>query len=179
MIVVAYENRPEMLVGMKLLALSLARHCPDVSVRIVLDCPTDEFAQWSQRLPNLSVTRAPRDIGRGYDVKPSLLLSVLEGGANQAVWIDSDIVLSGDFRKRLAGSGTGTAVQPWARYHAPYKRMGPRNRPGAAPHGQFLFRARNTSSHSAPQTMAADADFAHLSRRPIEKRSRASASLER
>jgi hypothetical protein len=101
MILCTYEDRVSHLVGLKLLICSVARYMPDVALQ--LTCPIADRGEGETLRTFL--TRYPQvvlsedDIGvRGWDVKPSLMLRLLDAGHDDVAWIDSDIVLSGDVR---------------------------------------------------------------------------------
>lgn len=105
MIFTTYEDRPECLIGLKILVRSLARHLPDARIRVwcpVGDPAFEAFRDWlrtqANALPSLEQTLP----GTGWNVKPLVLLHELEQGADEAIWIDADIILGGDPRPLLA-----------------------------------------------------------------------------
>lgn len=122
MLVCVHEDRASALVGVKLLVLSLKRHCPDL--RIVVSAPSapDEFVQWcAGELTVILRTHRP-GTGTGWNVKPSLLLDLLDQGHEEVVWLDSDIALAGDFRPLLYTCEAETLVVSQAQYWDIYQR---------------------------------------------------------
>lgn len=98
MIVCTYEDRDEVLVGLKLLVLSLARHCHDVEVHAFAPAFGGRFGTWAARQPMLRLFPSHRAWLAGWNVKPAVLLNRLDAGFNEVVWLDSDMVLTRDFR---------------------------------------------------------------------------------
>lgn len=135
-IAVMYEDRPQSLIGVKLAALSLARHSPGLRiVAWVPEAPSD-FLEWSRRLPALEV-RTSRDgiAGNGWNVKPSVLLATLEEGHSAAMWLDSDVMVTGDLAARLGAIDAGTVVSSeeyyWGHHQGtPYRSLGIGLQPG-------------------------------------------------
>ncbi|MCG8400324.1 MAG: nucleotide-diphospho-sugar transferase [Firmicutes bacterium] len=100
-LMVVYEDRPTDLIALKLLALSLARHCPDIHLRVVCPVATPDMERWLRRQPNVECRCGAALQSNGYDVKPTLLREALEEGRDEVWWVDSDIIFNGDFRKPL------------------------------------------------------------------------------
>lgn len=91
-----YEDRPDCLVGLKLLALSLERHAPESKLRIWSAFPSVEAKAWFAKQPNVLLVDEPLSCGVGWNVKPELLQRALAAGGAQAQWIDADIVVTAD-----------------------------------------------------------------------------------
>jgi hypothetical protein len=99
-----YEDRPACLVGLKILVKSLAKHLPEARIRIW--CPVDEpafadFFGWLESQENVLPSPGRSLPGTGWNVKPSVLLYELDHGAEEAIWIDADIILGDDPRSLL------------------------------------------------------------------------------
>ena len=110
MVICIYEDRASDLVGVKLLILSLARHCPDLSVQLFCPTATPNFCRWLEMYPQVRLRELPATNNRGWNVKPDILLMLLSEGYNQVVWIDSDIIITKDFRHLLAHTADDTFV---------------------------------------------------------------------
>ena len=105
MIICIHEDRPAALVGVKLLVASLRRHCPDVPVVVSVPSDQPDIEHWlAEHHPGSWLRADPSFDGRGWNTKPSLLLKMLDEGHDEVVWIDSDVVLAGDFRPLIGGS---------------------------------------------------------------------------
>jgi len=96
-----YEDRPACWLGVKLLALSLARHLPNARLG-VWGLPSDgEMRNWFDQQDNVDVKFGGLAHVSGWDVKPSVLLTALSAGEDPAYWIDADIILAGDLESTL------------------------------------------------------------------------------
>ena len=98
------EDRPSCEPGLRLLLRSLARAEPGCSV--VLFCPfaDENFVRFATGLAEISVdVRTVSPPGAySWNVKPQALLELLDEGADEVVWIDSDIIVSSRFTHRLS-----------------------------------------------------------------------------
>lgn len=110
MIVCVHEDRAEYLTGLKLTVLSLARHCPDLPVIISCPYPSNAFRDWVAALPNAQLISERALAGRGWNVKPKILLRCLDLGHRDVIWIDTDMLIVRDFRPRLAHIDDETLV---------------------------------------------------------------------
>ena len=113
-----YEDRVP-LTGVKLAILSLMRHSPDLKVIAFLPNAPTEFINWSSRLSNVEIRKSRDSItGVGWNVKPSVILRILDEGHDEVIWLDSDIIVCGDLDARLqsidAESIVGTEEYYWA-----------------------------------------------------------------
>ncbi|MDO5628933.1 MAG: hypothetical protein Q4G43_11490 [Mobilicoccus sp.] len=92
--VVVAEDRPNELVGVRLLVLSLQEHSPEVSFHAILPGAPDEVVRWLEdRGVSVSTERL---LGAGWNVKPHALLARLDAGEDDVVWIDSDVIVTRD-----------------------------------------------------------------------------------
>lgn len=108
--IIIHEDRPECLVGIKLLLLSLARHCPELPV--ILNAPDDrgELADWTKLHPRVTLRAFPEFMGMSWNIKPGMLLKLLDEGYEELLWIDSDIIVARDFRPIFEPLGPNTLV---------------------------------------------------------------------
>lgn len=114
MLIGTYEERESALLGAKLLALSLQKYCPDLRLVIFIpDFRLEEFADfltWSKSQSNIEVR--PISCGSSwmsYNGKPFVLKTLLQE-SDVACWIDTDIILNGDFRELLQDVSKDTVV---------------------------------------------------------------------
>ncbi|NJL30804.1 MAG: hypothetical protein HC898_03765 [Phycisphaerales bacterium] len=94
-----YEDRPGNFVGIQLLALSLAQHCPDCVLEVTSPVLTEDFRAWAGYQSNVVIGADIDPAVRGYDIKPTLLLRALDRGETQVLWIDADVLVTADFRE--------------------------------------------------------------------------------
>lgn len=104
---VLYEDRPESLVGVKLACLSLREHVPEAQIRVHLGGQARSASGWfTSRVDAVQVFTDDLPSGvSGWNVKPELLLRALGDGSDQAVWIDSDVIVCGPLGARLDRAG--------------------------------------------------------------------------
>jgi hypothetical protein len=96
MIICIYEDRYQQLVGVKLLILSLLKHCPDL--KVLLTCPVTDpsFRHWLSFYPQV-LLKEEKLVGFGsFNIKPAVLLNALASGNEECIWIDTDIIINGD-----------------------------------------------------------------------------------
>ena len=99
----AFEDRSA-LVGLKLLILSLERHCRDLVLYLGYTEENRELARWLQRHgPHVVPVRmAPFAQVCLKHVKPLLFLELFRRGVEDVVWIDTDIIVLRDLVSRLS-----------------------------------------------------------------------------
>jgi hypothetical protein len=118
MIVCSYEDRASSLVGVKLLILSLAQHCPDIEVHIYSPIADKNFQSWINRQSKVCLIATPENYLGGWNIKPFVLLDELNAGFDEVIWLDSDIIITSDFRPLLQGLPKDFYVaaeeRPWA-----------------------------------------------------------------
>ena len=90
------EDRETEEVGLRIAVASLLRVCPTAKVVVYRPKPTSEFCRWLgmysqvKMVPNLPIGAV------SWNCKPHSLLPILEGGADEVIWIDSDILVTRD-----------------------------------------------------------------------------------
>ena len=95
--IISYEDRPSNYIGLKLLLLSVQGHAPGAQVTLYTSEPAEDLAEWCAEQGS-SLKQAPTGAGNGWNIKPSLLRQTLREGHRRAVWLDGDIIVSGDPR---------------------------------------------------------------------------------
>ncbi len=102
MVVCIAEDRISEESAVRLLLLSLAKHCPDVPIVLYFPPATEVFKTWLGQFDQVELRCTPFSKVSGWSVKPSVLLALLEEGQEEVWWIDSDIILSCDFRPSIS-----------------------------------------------------------------------------
>lgn len=152
MIACTYEDRASDFVGLKILTLSLKKYCPDVPLHIFCPNPSDELINWLGGQPSATL-RNLRLVGRGWNVKPEILGLLLAEGFEEVVWLDSDIVITKDWRPLVCNWPPATLVatqnHPWESLSTPRKKTLAWNLPlGRVPRSNVNSAVtRVTSSH--------------------------------
>jgi hypothetical protein len=180
MIICVYEDRLDHLTGVKLTALSLARHCPNLPFIIFCPQPPASFCRWIEDLPNAKLVADHNLAGRGWNVKPTILLRCLEEGYPEVVWIDSDIIVNRDFRQRLSHVCDDTLVVTqdvyWGQHQGTTYRtiawgLKPgRTLPTTVNTGVVRVTPRHTELLKAWQTMLNHPSYLHAQRLPSHAR---------
>ena len=116
MIACVHEDRPRATVGIRLLALSLERHCPGLNLIVSAPNATEEDAAWLHNRHNVELIDIPELDGEGWNAKPVMLRRLLDMGHGSALWMDSDIVAHRDFRHMLDGLSDRHVVVSQAEY---------------------------------------------------------------
>ena len=109
MVICVAEDRASCEPALRVLLASLDTFSPGETVWLYLGPSSPGFVAWLERFPNLSVRPFPRG-DKGWNIKPTVLLEALDAGYAEAVWIDSDIVFTGDFRRELDRAPEGALV---------------------------------------------------------------------
>jgi hypothetical protein len=92
---VMYEDRPRAIIGLKLAILSLQRHSPQLMVKVTVPGASTRVRDWLADQNNVDLVNVPLS-GEGWNIKASLLLAHLDSGVRWPVWMDADVVVTGD-----------------------------------------------------------------------------------
>jgi hypothetical protein len=97
------ENRGWCEPGVRLLIASLERHSPSLGIDLFFPEPSDAFRHWLHAFPQVSLNRYIL-LGdwNGYDIKPAAMLTLMQHGHEDVVWIDSDIIVTRDIAPLVA-----------------------------------------------------------------------------
>ena len=96
------EDRADSETGLRLAILSLARHAPEARVFLYRPSPTAQFSEWVGRFPQVTFIPDRPEGANSWNCKPHALAPALAEGYRQAVWLDSDIILTRDVRPLFA-----------------------------------------------------------------------------
>lgn len=115
LLVCLYEDRPYQIPGIKILLLSLERHCPSWPIRLRFPDIPDSFRAWLQRFSQVSLYEERLPSWGSYNVKPSVLLDGLANGADTCLWLDTDILVNGnlDFLAAVPPDTIVVTEDPW------------------------------------------------------------------
>jgi hypothetical protein len=103
LIVCIAEDREGFLPSIKLLILSLAEHCPQLEIYLVFPPASAEFRGWLAQYPKVTLRSDPLPTAYGVNVKPQAILHLFDAGCDDVLWIDSDIIVTDDMARALAG----------------------------------------------------------------------------
>jgi hypothetical protein len=80
--------------GLILMAESLCRVDQDVSLHLTVPDAPEPVRAWAARRPEVILTSGRPQGVSGWDVKPWLLLQELSEGAPEALWLDTDMIVT-------------------------------------------------------------------------------------
>jgi hypothetical protein len=89
-----HETRLEDEVGVKLLLLSLSAHHPDAQVFVSTSALSGRLNSWIKDHCNSHFIDLGLDQGLTWNVKPALLLALLDSGLDEVIWLDSDLIIT-------------------------------------------------------------------------------------
>jgi hypothetical protein len=90
-----YEDRKDCFPGVRLLVLSAGKHEPSWLFHGVFRNCEAADREWFENQPNIVLRDDLTCDGAGWNVKPALLIKLLEEGCDPVLWCDSDIILAG------------------------------------------------------------------------------------
>jgi hypothetical protein len=100
-----YEDRPDFEIGLRFTLVSLARHCPATRVLVFSPGLSENLRAWLRDRPGVDLIAEFASPMRGWDAKPHCLLTAFERGAREAIWLDTDLIVTGDFLRAWQGAG--------------------------------------------------------------------------
>lgn len=92
------EDRAGAEIGLRLAVLSVERWCPGSRIVLFRPSSTPEFQTWLSAFPSVVLLEKWPATAKGWNCKPYALLSLLEEGRPEVVWLDSDLMLANDCR---------------------------------------------------------------------------------
>jgi hypothetical protein len=92
--VCSYEDRAEAMDGLILMAESLCRADSGISLHLSVPDAPASIRAWAKRRPEVTLSSERPQGVSGWDVKPRLLLQELASGQTEALWLDSDMIVT-------------------------------------------------------------------------------------
>ena len=87
------EDRPED-THLRLALLTLREHCPENPVVLFRHDPSGEFSEWLQDFPRVTLIPRRPEGATSWNCKPQALLTLLDRGLPEVVWLDSDLAFT-------------------------------------------------------------------------------------
>ena len=110
-IVCVAEDRASCEPALRILALSLVRHCPTITAHFYCPNATPDFVAFMATLPGMSLNAfSLSGSWTKYDIKPVALLDMLDRGHAEVLWIDSDILVTRDIARLLRSIAPDTVI---------------------------------------------------------------------
>ena len=95
---------------LKLLLLSLNRHCPDRQIHLFYPPAQEKFFAWVQKYPQVHIETEKLKGGHGWNIKPHAIMHLLDAGFDEVFWIDSDILVTENILDNLTALKSDTFV---------------------------------------------------------------------
>jgi hypothetical protein len=90
------EDRPDAEVGLRLALVSLFRHIRGTRAVAYWPCATPSFREWARRFAGLALVPHRPEGAWSWNCKPQALLPLLSGEFDEAIWLDSDVIVTRD-----------------------------------------------------------------------------------
>lgn len=101
-----FETRRDCEVGVRLAVASLRRHYPQHSVVLFWTEPSEDLRNWLDALGQVTLISEMPFPAKSWNVKAQALLHVMfECGFEQAMWIDSDMIITRPVLEQLEAAG--------------------------------------------------------------------------
>jgi hypothetical protein len=97
------EDRAGEEVGLRIALASLRRACPGAAVVVHRPLPSAAFRNWLLGCPGVHLVPEMPAGASSWNCKPHVLLPLLEAGHAEAIWLDSDLLISRDPSKLFDG----------------------------------------------------------------------------
>jgi hypothetical protein len=130
--------------GLRFAIASLRRHCPATPITVYRDEPSSEFADWIARRPGITLMSRRPNGAESWNCKPHTLIPLLEGEFKEAVWLDSDILVTRDPSPLFDGLPENVLVAAEEAPNMPHQGTEPRTRGWGLPIGRSLPQTVNS-----------------------------------
>ena len=124
-----YEDRADHEIGLRFAVASLQRQYPDARAVVFEPVVSAGLRRWLAQRPGIEVAPSVAAGVRGWDAKPHCLLALLDRGAQEAIWLDSDLIVTGDFLTWMRSRGDEALIVAQEPRHFP--QQGTANRAAA------------------------------------------------
>lgn len=104
------EDRERCEPCLKLLLLSLNKHCSGTAINLFYPPAKDGFLTWIKKCPQVRLQMDRLRNGYGWNVKPQAIMHLIDEGFDEVIWIDSDIIINESILPILSGLKNETLV---------------------------------------------------------------------
>jgi hypothetical protein len=105
------EDRATEEIGLRLALLSLLRSCATAQAVVYRPNPSPAFRDWlARRAPQVRIIPEMPAGASSWNCKPHVLLPLLEAGYSEAIWLDSDLIVTRDPSDVFSGLGPDDVV---------------------------------------------------------------------
>lgn len=110
MIICITENRANFEPAVKLLVMSLAKHCPSAPIYLVFPPANRNFVSWLASYRQVALSTDRFELTGSFNVKPRAMLYLMQNGHDEVLWIDSDIIVGRDIVGMVANVPRDTII---------------------------------------------------------------------
>ena len=96
--------------ALKLLLLSLSKHCSNTVVNVFYPPADRKFQDWVKRFPQVTLHLEPFTDASHWNVKPYAMLFLLDQGFEEVIWLDSDVIVTRDICRVIGRLDNETLV---------------------------------------------------------------------
>lgn len=115
-----YEDRPQNEIGLKFAVASLQRRYPEARAAVFAPAATPGLRRWLEGRTGMTLRPAPA-AARGWDAKPHCLLALLDEGAGEVVWLDTDTIVTGGIVEWIGRAAPEALVVAQDPRHLPHQ----------------------------------------------------------
>lgn len=109
-VVCLHEDRVGHFAGIQFAIASLHHYSPELKVALSFPNSNPEAERWIEQQPNVFRIQAHSVTAKGWNIKPDLLLMLLEQGYHQVVWLDADIIVNGPILTEITSEDASVLV---------------------------------------------------------------------
>ncbi|EGF30215.1 hypothetical protein IMCC9480_1876 [Oxalobacteraceae bacterium IMCC9480] len=100
-VVCLHEDRLTHFPGIQFAIASLHRHSPELKIAVSFPNSSSEADKWIEQQHGVERIYLDHGTGKGWNIKPDLILMLLERGHSQVIWLDADIIVNGPILSEL------------------------------------------------------------------------------
>jgi hypothetical protein len=102
-IICVAEDRPDFESAIRLLLMSLARHCGELPIYLIFPPANPTFVAWVNGDRRITLSTDRLEGTSTYNLKPQAMLHLMARGYDEIVWVDSDVIVTNSVASSLVG----------------------------------------------------------------------------
>jgi hypothetical protein len=109
-IVCLHEDRLGHFPGIQFAIASLQQYSPELRIALSFPNSSPEAEKWIAEQPAICRIKIDSSSKKGWNIKPDLVLMLLEQGYGQVIWLDADIIVNGPILTEIASEDESVLV---------------------------------------------------------------------
>jgi hypothetical protein len=109
-IVCLHEDRLGHFPGIQFAIASLRQYSPELPVALSFPNSSPEAEKWIEAQPGIQRIQIDGVSAKGWNIKPDLVLMLLDRGYGQVIWLDADIIVNGPILTEIASEDDSVLV---------------------------------------------------------------------